>query len=527
MIRRRFLFGALMLALFSLGWWVGRAATGDLYTNLDVFVEVLHRVQDNYVDPVKPARAVTGAIEGMLKDLDPYSQYLTADDYAGLQSVAQGKFSGIGVVVGLHGDFPTVISPIEGSPAWEAGLHSGDVIVKIDATSTAELTVEGVAKLLRGGEGTKVTVVVAREGEPGEQSYALTRREIVTQSVPYAFMAGNDLGYVRLANFSEKSGAEVRDALTRLRAEGARCFVLDLRMNPGGLLDQAVDVAEQFLPKGAMVVSTRGRARNQDQRYYAGHAAGDVRSPLVVLIDEGSASASEIVAGALQDLDRALVIGRTSFGKGSVQSIYPLSGMDTAIKLTTALYYTPSGRSIHRPRLAGFDPNAEPDDPTPADSSQDTTVTRPVFHTAAGRIVHGGGGITPDVAGPADSLAGLAREIERRGLTFRFANKWVNEHPGVTASATLPETIWSAFGAYLRGENLKAEDGALAAERAVIERSVRRELARRTGGDAAAMRIALEGDAVFGRAAAILEHSLRPGDVFATAVGDRSHLPAR
>ncbi len=527
MIRRRFLFGALMLALFSLGWWAGRGATGDLYTNLDVFVEVLQRVQDNYVDPVKPATAVTGAIEGMLKDLDPYSQYLDEADYAGLQSVTQGKFSGIGVVVGVRDDYPTVISPIEGSPAWEAGIHSGDVIVKIEATSTAGLNVEGVAKLLRGDEGTQVTLAVAREGEQGEQSYTITRREIVTRSVPYAFMAGKDLGYVRLASFSEKSGAEVRDALARLRSEGARRFVLDLRMNPGGLLDQAVDVAEQFLPKGSMVVYTRGRARNQDQRFYAGNVGGDVKSPLVVLIDGGSASAAEIVAGALQDLDRALIVGRTSFGKGSVQSVYPLRGKGTAIKLTTALYYTPSGRSIHRPRPAGFDPYAEDDAPAPADSSSDSTVTRPQFHTTAGRIVLGGGGIAPDEIVGADSLAGLAREIERRGLAFRFANKWVNEHPGAAAGPPLSDAVWNAFTAYLRGENLNADGAALAAERALIERAVRRELARRTGGDAAAMRIVLEGDPLFARAAAILGRAARPQDVFATSVRDRSHDAAR
>ena len=527
MIRRRFLFGALMLALFSLGWWAGRGATGDLYTNLDVFVEVLQRVQDNYVDPVKPATAVTGAIEGMLKDLDPYSQYLDENDYTGLQSVMQGKFSGIGVVVGVRDEYPTVISPIEGSPAWEAGIHSGDVIVKVGATSTAGLGVEGVAKLLRGAEGTPVTLAIAREGEQGEQSYTITRREIVTKSVPYAFMAGKELGYVRLASFSEKSGAEMRDALARLRNEGARRFVLDLRMNPGGLLDQAVDVAEQFLPKGSMVVYTRGRARNQDQRFYAGNAASDVRSPLVVLIDQGSASAAEIVAGALQDLDRALVIGRTSFGKGSVQSVYPLRGKTTAIKLTTALYYTPSGRSIHRPRPAGFDPLGEDEVPAPADTVRDTTQVRPEFHTTAGRIVRGGGGIAPDVTVSTDSLVGIAREIERRGLAFRFANRWINAHPGTTAGTALPEATWSAFADDVRAEKLEAGPAALAAERPVIERAVRREFARRSGGDAAAMRVVLEGDPAFARAAEILGRSARPSDVFASSVRDRSHESAR
>src|ERR1044071_2855120 len=264
-----------MLALFALGWWVGRGATGDLYANLDVFVEVLHRVEENYVDPVKPADAIKGAVDGMLKDLDPYSQYLDSEDFATLKDVTEGRFSGIGVVVGVRDDYPTVISPIEGSPAWEAGLHSGDIIVKIDGKSASGLNVEQTAKQLRGGRGTKVKVTVTREGEDGEHDYVLTRAEIVTRSVPYAFMTGKDLGYIRLANFSEKSGAEVRAALTNLRAQGARRFVLDLRMNPGGLLDQAVDVSEQFLPKGSMVVYTRGRAHNQDQRYYATETGAD------------------------------------------------------------------------------------------------------------------------------------------------------------------------------------------------------------------------------------------------------------
>ena len=252
-----------------------------------------------------------------------------------------------------------------------------------------------------------------------------------------------------------------------------------------------------------------------------------MKSPLVVLIDEGSASAAEIVAGALQDLDRALVVGHTSFGKGSVQSVYPLRGKTTAIKLTTALYYTPSGRSIHRPRPAGFDPLGEDDAPAPADSTSDSTRSRPQFHTTAGRIVLGGGGIAPDVTVSTDSLVGIAREIERRGLAFRFANKWINAHPGATAGASLPEGTWSALADYLRGEKLIADATALVAERPLIERAVRRELARRTGGDAAAMRVVLEGDASFARASVILGRSERPSDVFANSVRNRSHDSAR
>jgi len=523
-IRRRFVFGTLMLALFVLGWWVGRGSSGDLYSNLDVFVEVLQKIQDNYVDPIKPASAVRGAIDGMLDDLDPYSQYLDEKEYASLKDFTRGEFNGIGVVVGVRNDFPTVISPIEGSPAWEAGLHSGDVILKVDGKSTAGLNVAQASELLRGAAGTPVTVTIGREGEDGERDVKLTRREIVTKSVPYAFMVGRDVGYVRLASFSEKSAAEVRNAVDRLHKEGARRFVLDLRQNPGGLLDQAVDVAEEFLPKGEMVVYTHGRTKGQDQRYYSAAKDADTGSPLAVLVDEGSASASEIVAGALQDRDRALILGRTTFGKGSVQSVFTLAGGRTALKVTTALYYTPSGRSIHKPRPRH---DLETDEDAEPDSSADSVKARPQFHTRAGRVVYGGGGITPDVLVKVDSLPPLALEIERRGLAFRYANRWANTHPGAKVERELPPGVWTDFAGWLRGEKLTFDDATLAAQRLPIERALRRELARRIGGDSAAMKVVLEGDPAFARALEVLGRAARPADVFAGGVGDQSRDPAR
>jgi carboxyl-terminal processing protease len=524
-MRRRFALVASMASLFVLGWWAGRGSTGDLYANLDVFVEVLKRVQENYVDPVPPSQLMDGAVKGMLKDLDPYSEYLDARDFDTLQDATRGTFHGIGVVVGVRDGYPTVISPIESSPAWEAGLHSGDVIVTIDGESSSGLTVDEAAKRLRGPEGTSVKLTVRREGSEEEQDYTLTRREIVTKSVPYAFVVGKDVGYVRLANFSETSGDEVREALGSLRARGARRFVLDVRMNPGGLLTEAVDVAEQFVPKGKLVVYTRGRAKNQDQRFYASETSADVQSPLVVLVDEGSASASEIVAGALQDLDRALVVGRTSFGKGSVQSVFPMRGKTAALKLTTALYYTPVGRSIHKAPVAGLSPDeAADDDEDNAEGKPDTVEARPLFHTAGGRVVYGGGGITPDVPVTSDTLRPLARKIEQRGLAFRFANRWVNTHERPRASAELDPAVWKAFLDYVAAQGVAVEDSSLAAERADLERAVRRELARRTAGDAAAMRVVLEGDPAFQRAIAILERAARPTDVFALggSTGDRS-----
>jgi carboxyl-terminal processing protease len=320
----------------------------------------------------------------------------------------------------------------------------------------------------------------------------------------------------------------VNDALEKLRAAGARRFVLDMRLNPGGLLSEAVDVTEQFVDKGKLVVSTQGRAKNQDQKYYAGEARADVRSPLVVLVDGGSASASEIVAGALQDLDRALVIGRTTFGKGSVQSVFPLRGTKSALKLTTARYYTPAGRSIHRNHHAAETGDAEELGDDQEREAAPDSAARPVHHTSAGRTVFGGGGITPDVVVTADTLPPLAQRIEQRGLAFRFANRWVNTHPEMRVPAEVTEPLWSAYLEFLRGEGVAVADSAATVEREILTRSLRRELARRIGGDAKAMQIALEGDPVFQRAMKILERAGQARDVFALAEAGASGAdPAR
>ena len=512
MNRRHLLLAAACAALFALGWWAGRGgARADLYSNLDVFVEILHKVEDNYVDPVDGGKLVDGAIKGMLKGLDPYSQYLDRREYGQLQSVTEGSFGGIGIVVGVRDNYPTVISPIEGTPAWRAGMRSGDIIVTIDGKSSAGLSIEEVADLLRGPKGAPVRLTVHREGEEKDQDYTIEREIIRTRSVPYSFMAERGIGYVRLSGFSETSGEEVRHAIEALAAAGAQRLVLDLRLNPGGLLDQAVDVAEQFLPRNALVVYTHGRQRAQDNRYVARGTHPQLQWPLVVLVDNGSASAAEIVAGALQDLDRALLIGRTTFGKGSVQSVFPLNERSAALKLTTALYYTPSGRSIHRAVHDSLsDDEDDSGDETPAPS--DTAPSRPVFHTAAGRIVYGGGGITPDVTVIPDSLPSLALKAETRGLPFRFANRWLNTHESAS-HGELP--AWDEFVTFLRAEKLPCTDAELAAERPVLERAVKREIARRRGGDAAAARIAFEGDPVYQRALEVLRHARGPRDVFA------------
>jgi len=528
LIRRRLVPALLLVALFALGWWVGRGTAGpDLYGNLDLFVEVLSKVEENYVDPVEPTKLMDGALKGMVRGLDPFSQYLDAHAWENLQATTHGTYEGVGLVVSIRDDYPTVISPMEGSPAWAVGLHSGDVIVRIDGAGTAGMSVEDVADKLRGAAGTHVQLSVRREGEDADVEYSIERREIVTKSVPYSFVDG-PTGYLRLANFSETSGAEVRTALDRLRAGGATRLVLDLRSNPGGLLDQAVDVAEEFVKPNTLIVYTHGRVKGQDSRFYSSEKRPTLDWPLVVLVDEGSASASEIVAGALQDLDRALVVGETTFGKGLVQSVFPLRNRSVALKLTTARYYTPSGRSIDKPRkveaLADAD---EGDDDSEDDGGGDAagapstanadTAARPLYHTASGRTVFGGGGIRPDVVVMTDSLPPLTRRVESRGLSFRFANRWVNQHPNAGSGTPVSPAVWDAFTKFLRDEKVAFTNEELTAERPLLDRALRRELARRTSGDAAAVRVALEGDPVFERALEVLSRSRTPREVFAAA----------
>jgi len=529
--RRIFVWTALLASLFAVGWWVGRSsatAPSDLYRNLDIFVEVLQRVRQNYVDPVESQKLIDAAAQGMLAELDPYSQLLDEKSWGNLKATTQGSFGGIGIVVTVRDNYPTVISPIEGGPAWGLGLRPGDVIVGIDGASSAGLTVEDIVGRLRGPAGTRVRITVRREGEVEETDYTIERQIIVTRAVPYAFMVEGSTGYLRLASFSERSGAEVRAAVERLRREGAARLVLDLRGNPGGLLDQAVDVVEQFVKPGTLVVFTRGRSKGQDQRYYASEKQPQIDLPLVVLIDQGSASASEIVAGALQDLDRALILGENSFGKGSVQGVFPLRGRNAAVKLTTALYHTPSGRSIHqktrnRSPLAAAAEEEEPSAPPPA-AAPDTTPP-PRFHTASGRTVFGGGGIRPDVVVEADSLPPLARRVETRALAFRFANRWVNQHTAGQAGDAA-ESMWSDFLDFLRAEKVVFGAADLERERVWLDRGLRRELARRSGGDAAAARVALEGDPVFRRALQVLSRARSTRDVFARLQNSGPAAPA-
>ncbi len=511
MIRRRVVIGVLLAVLFGVGWGVGRGrAGGDLYSNLDTFVEVLHAVQTSYVDPVEPRPLIEGGMRGMLRELDPYSEYLDEREYETLRTSLDEQFEGVGVLVDLHEGYPVVVAPIEGSPAWEAGLLPGDIITKVDGKSVLGLGLPEIGARVRGAAGSRVRVTVMRPGDSDDHDLVIERRHLVTPSVPYAFVMPNGIGYLRLSSFGVRAGEETAAALDSLRLAGARALVLDLRGNPGGLVEQAVAVVQQLVPQGSTIVYTQGRIASAAHKWIAGKSRPQMSWPMAVLVDRGSASAAEITAGALQDLDRALVMGSPTFGKGTVQDVYPLRNHEGALKLTTAYYYTASGRSLQRPPAKQADEDdAEDDTPDSTQAAPDSAPRKPapVFHTAAGRVVHGGGGVEPDLAVAPDSLPEPARTIEARRVAFRFVAK--SPAPGGDS--------WAAFREFVRAQGVTATDAELDSQRPRLERALERERARRLRGAAAAARLELADDAVYARAADVLGRAKTRRDVFAYA----------
>jgi carboxyl-terminal processing protease len=353
----------------------------DLYSQVELFSYVLTTVRSEYVDETDPKNLIYGALDGMLASLDPHSQFLRPEDYDELKTETQGKFGGLGIEITTRDGLLTIITPIEDTPAWKAGLKPGDKIVKIDSEITRDMTLSQAVKKMRGNPGTKVTLTILREDEMRIHEYTLTREIIHIQDVKDVHLIDNHIGYIRLTEFREDSFKEFEKALVDLKAKGADSLIIDLRNNPGGLLSVAVNVAEIFLPEGAMIVSTKGRQESQDLVNKSNNKNTDYLSwPIAVLINEGSASGSEIVAGALKDDKRGIIIGAKSFGKGSVQSVIPLPD-GSGLRLTTAKYYTPSGVSIHN---VGIVPDVvverrDPPDSKKTDDKEKTDDIEKVF----------------------------------------------------------------------------------------------------------------------------------------------------
>ena len=360
---------SLMVSVFTLDLWAHLNVSADeQYSELKIFTEVLSQVENNYVEKPDTKQLIYGAINGMISSLDPHSGFMPPDVYKEMQIDTRGEFGGLGIQIGMKDEVLTVISPIEDTPAYKAGIKAGDQILKIDGQSTTGMQIFDAVKKMRGPKGTPVTLAIMREGFKKPEDFTIVRDEITVKSVKYKMLdKAQGIGYLKLTQFQEKSAEDMSNALKDMSKQGMKSLVLDLRNNPGGLLSSAVDIAGQFLPQGKLVVYTQGRAGGRADFISSSQYPSYPDMPLVVLVNEGSASASEIVSGAMKDWKRAVIMGTQTFGKGSVQTVIPLSD-GSGLRLTTARYYTPKGISIQN---TGITPDIEVKLVIPASEQKD------------------------------------------------------------------------------------------------------------------------------------------------------------
>ena len=400
-----------------------------------MLTQTAFHIRNQYMEEVNTDEIIRAGIAGMLTDLDRFSVLLEKRAYDDLMESTSGKYSGLGMQIDAREDRIIIVSPIEGTPAYKKGLRAGDVIMKINGESTYKMSSADAAKIMRGEAGTSVNLTIKRAGLPEPLEFEVDRAVILLKSVNYSGMIpGTDIGYVRLSRFAEETSHELRDAISELNTADARALIFDLRSNGGGLLDQAKETAELFLQPGREIVATRGRFQDSERVYNAERPPIFPDKPLIILVDQGTASASEIVAGAIQDWDRGLIVGNDTYGKGLVQQIFQIANDGSmALKLTTAKYYVPSGRCIQKEekqyKHARATAMLEEDGEEPADSI--ALEDREIFYTNGGRVVYGGGGIVPDIDVDAETWKPIEINLERKSMFFDFAIKFVAANPQV------------------------------------------------------------------------------------------------
>ncbi|HEX9828928.1 MAG TPA: S41 family peptidase [Bacteroidota bacterium] len=432
------------VAVFSAGFY--NVADSELllkiYRGIDLFGKVYKEVATNYVDDVDPDEFMRAGIDGMLKTLDPYTVYIGEKDSDEIDLVTTGKYGGVGITIGVRDGMIIVVSLLEGLSAAKQGIQIGDRILEIGGKTATGLRLDQIRLLVRGAPGTDIRMKIEREGEPQSLEFILVREEISVKNVTYTGFVEPGIGYIKLERFSRTAGDDVRQAMKELRATGTLSgLVLDIRENPGGLLDVAVDVSAKFLPESSLVVSTRGRKDNSQRKYYSTEKPTLPEVPLAVLVNGNSASASEIVAGAVQDLDRGIIVGGRTYGKGLVQTITRLSEK-TSLKMTTARYYTPSGRSIQ-----------ELDYSHPTENGGFATIPdslRKVFHTAHDREVLEGGGILPDSVVNDPEPSRFYQELMRKAMLFKYANRYAAQNTTLPEHFEVTDEMLKDFEAFLK-----------------------------------------------------------------------------
>jgi carboxyl-terminal processing protease len=533
----------LAVALITGGWFLQRGVDqeANVYLQARLFQEVLDHVTDQYVDPVDRSGLVGAAIEGVLGELnDPHTSFIDAETWEGFrfQSGADADYGGVGLEILNRDGWVTVITPIPGGPALRAGIRAGDRVIEVEGVSAADWETDQAAGLLRGAPGTDVNLLVDRPGVDEPIPFKLTRAVIELLSVPFATMLKEGVGYVPLQVFSETSASEVRGAIEHLQEDGLTSLILDLRGNPGGLLDEGVGVADLFLNNGSPILETRGRAPGQNQNFAAVSPELVPGVPVVLLVNESSASASEIVAGALQDHDRALVIGNRTYGKGSVQTLFPLSG-GSRLRLTTARWYTPVGRSIQ----IAHDEQAEGEEGRSVALGlggqpvlTDTPEEGPSVESFGGRVLYGGGGITPDLVALPDTLlepeqVAVQRLFRSAGVfalaVFNHAVSYVQDHPDLNAGFVLPASELDGFYRTLVDEHeVVLDESDFDAAQRFVRYQLENQIALQAWGEAGAFEHTRGDDAQLNTAIEILSRADSPEALFDLADDARAIQPA-
>ena len=442
---RRIRFIALAAILITAGISISFLATQEtrdfrIAKDLDIFFSLYRELNTFYVDELNPDKLVKTGIDNMLKSLDPYTVYYPESESDEIAFMTTGKYGGIGSLIRGGGEYVVISLVYKGFPADLAGVRAGDLIKKVDGFALKGADTETVSQKLKGNPGTTVMLTIERNGK--EMEIPVKREKIEIPSVPYYGMIDNETGYIRFTNFTQNCAEDVRNALIKLKNEKATKIILDLRSNPGGLLTEAVNVVNLFVGPGNEIVSTKGKVKQFDESFKTSKAAVDQNIPLAVIINRGSASASEIVAGAIQDLDRGVVVGQRSYGKGLVQITRPLS-YNSQLKVTTAKYYIPSGRCI---QALDF---SNPNEDGSVGIIPDSLISE--FRTRNGRVVRDGGGISPDVEALPSPLSQIAAELYQRNYFFDFATKYFWSHPAPESPMkfTISEEIYDDFRNYL------------------------------------------------------------------------------
>ncbi|MFI5207878.1 MAG: S41 family peptidase [Gemmatimonadales bacterium] len=525
-----------VVAFASGGWLMQRQGGGNgqgdptVYQQARLFDDVLSHVADYYVDSLDERQLYRMAIDGMLRELrDPYTSFLDGRDLRSLTEATTGNYGGVGLQIEVRDGAILVVSPLPETPAERAGIRTGDRIVSVNDSTTAHFNQDQAVHALRGPAGSEVTLRIERVGVQDLISYRLTRAVIHSRAVRLAAMLDNNVGYIELYGFSEMTANELQAAIDSLRTAGMKALVLDLRWNPGGLLEEGIQVSDMFLDPGQEIVATRGRAQGATRTYSDRAPQRYPNLPLVVLVNGATASASEIVAGALQDHDRAVIVGTTSFGKGLVQSVFPLSN-SASLKMTTSKWYTPSGRSIQRPFRANEE--RDPDEDVRPDSTvQDT------FHTDHGRTIRGGGGIGPDVVVRPDSAEVAARNrlqtalgknvVKYTDALAAFALDPARRQTITSAMFQVTPTMREQFFSLLRQRGVQLDQQTINATWPFIEKQLADQTARFMFGRAGEVQRQSTDDPVLATAARLAARAHSPAELFTLAAAEAPARAAR